>query len=576
MTRHENEMQLWAFANKELELGEHRFIQAHLDDCPECSDQLAAIVVAKSALELAREAGPVVQWNRIDERVGALVEKRLAKQARGPWFRRLGFGVPALIAVAAAVAFVMWPRQVEPLPAPMIDGSVPVSSWARVDNAEGLSRVGGEKGALSDGAELHGGDVIRTTIAGKAFVHLPDRSHLRVGAGSQLALTRSEADDVALTLERGTLAVRASHRPRKGFVVHTGGVLVTVIGTVFGVTNDADVVEVSVSEGRVKVELPNGETAFVEPGERLRFDSKTQKVKELKVTPTMEKQLAEVVAADDAATSVENKAMVPAVGGSPSAPPMLTAQGTPRTLPRLSAQEARSRQVNAPNTSTMQADELEPLPNLSKPSEPIAQAQPQIIVPAPDDVWPTIGGGEVIRGVPPKREGAPSTVQPPTKVEVIAPPPVSQPNEWAEVPASAKPDAEEWAALPPAQKAEPQQSGVARLSEDDVAPAPALAPAVTVTAKKEKTNGKGGLLAQFLAKADQSLTQGNCQQFEPGLQDIADDAQHTAQTEFARVLRARCFDSQMRPRQAMNEYSKYLSEYPKGRFVDEAHQALGE
>jgi hypothetical protein len=338
------------------------------------------------------------------------------------------------------------------------------------------------------------------------------------------------------------------------------------------------VVEVSVSEGRVKVELPNGETAFVEPGQRLRFDSKTQKVKELKVTSAMEKQLAEVVAADDAATSVENKAMVPAVGGSPSAPPMLTAQGTPRTLPRLSPQEARSRQVSAP--STLQADELEPLPNLSKPSEPIAQAQPQIVIPAPDDVWPTIGGGEVIRGVPPRREGAPAAVsqpgpQPVTKVEVIAPPPASQPNEWVEAPVPAKPDAEEWAALPPKAN-EPQQSGVARLSEDDVAaPAPAPAPAVTVTPKSKGSN-KGGLLAQFLAKADQSLTQGNCQQFEPGLQDIADDAQHTAQTEFARVLRARCFDSQMRPRQAMNEYAKYLSEYPKGRFVDEAHQALGE
>jgi anti-sigma factor ChrR (cupin superfamily) len=44
MTRHD--MQLWSFANKELELGEHRFIEAHLEVCPECSEQLAAIQVA--------------------------------------------------------------------------------------------------------------------------------------------------------------------------------------------------------------------------------------------------------------------------------------------------------------------------------------------------------------------------------------------------------------------------------------------------------------------------------------------------------------------------------------------------
>ena len=62
------------------------------------------------------------------------------------------------------------------------------------------------------GPSCAGGDVLRTSVAGRAFVHLPDGSHLRVGAASQLALTRSEADDVALTLERGTLAVRASHQ----------------------------------------------------------------------------------------------------------------------------------------------------------------------------------------------------------------------------------------------------------------------------------------------------------------------------------------------------------------------------
>ena len=572
MTRHD--MQLWAYANKELELGEHRFVEAHLEVCPECSDELASITLAREALSLAREAGPAVTWGRVDERVGALVEKRLARQARGPWLRRLAFGGGGLLAVAALAALIAWWPRPEPLPMPLTEPSVPVSSWARVDRAEGLSRVGGDKGAVVDGTELHGGDVIRTSMVGKAFVHLPDLSHLRVGAGSQLALTRSEADDVALTLERGTLAVRASHRPRKGFVVHTGGVLVTVIGTVFGVTNDADVVEVSVSEGRVKIELPNGETSFVEPGQRLRFDTRTEKVKQLKVAPAMEKQLAEVVAADDAVTAVEGKAIGPAVGGSPSAPPMLTAQGTPRSLPRLSADEARARQVQAP--APLQPDELTPLPAMNKEPAAPAAGQTTVVIEAPPDVWPSIGGGEVIRGVPARRESAPAPA--PVAAPVVAAPPIaSQPSEWAEAP---KPDESEWSALPakaPAQTA-------ARLSEDDAAavapapaPAPAAAPPVVAVVVANKRLGDRDLEAQFLAKADESVAKGGaCERFLLGLEEIAQDAQRSSRSEVARVLRARCFDVQMRPRQAMGEYRKYLEEYPRGKFAAEAHEALGD
>jgi len=546
MTRHD--MQLWSFANKELELGEHRFIEAHLEVCPECSEQLAAIQVAKQALALAREAGPSVGWTRIDERVGAMVEKRLTAQARGPLYRRLGWGGGALLAVAAAVTFVAWPKP-EPLPLPEIDGTVPTSSWARVERAEGLSRVGGEKGSIVDGTELHGGDVIRTSMVGRAFVHLPDQSHLRVGAGSQLALTRTEADDVALTLERGSLAVRASHQLRKGFVVHTGGLLVQVVGTVFGVANDADVVEVSVSEGRVRVELPNGEAAFVEPGQRLRFDTHTLKTKQLKVTAAMEKQLSEVVAADDAVTAVENKAMVAAVGGAPSAPPMISAQGTPRSLPRLSAAEARARQVQAP--VTLQPVDVAPA-TAEKAPEPatvvVVEKKPDVVVEAPADIWPSLGGGEVIRGVPPRRE----------------PTPASQPSEWSPPPAA---DANEWNALPAA----PAPAPAARLQETE-SPAPAPAPVVTTTKKSPAKD----LEAIFMSRAEESVTAGTCDRFLLGLEEIAQDAQRTARTEQARVLRARCFDVQMRPRQAMSEYRKYLEEYPRGHFAPEAHAALGE
>ncbi len=529
MTRHD--VQLWAYAAKELELGEHRFVEAHLEDCPECTEQLASVQIAKEALELARQARPAVGWAKADARVGALVEKRLQAQARGPMWRRLRFIGMGVAVAAAAVLFLVWPRE-SAAPVIAAEQSTPISSWARVDRAQGLVRVGGDASEVVDGTELHGGDVIRTSMIGKAFVHLPDRSHLRVGAGSQLALTRSEADDVALTLERGRLAVRASHQLRKGFVVHSGGVSVQVIGTIFGVTNDAEVVEVSVTEGRVRVELPNGDATFVEPGQRFRFDTRSEKTKRLKLTQASERELAEVAAVDDASSAIEGRAVVAAVGGSPSSPPMVTAQGTPRSLPRLPPAEAKARQVAPP--VPMAAEELAPMP---KPAE---EPKTQVIVEAPADVWPTVGGGEIVRGVPPKRE--------PEVVKVEAPP-VTQPTEWAEAP---KPTVDEWSTMP---------------AKPEVAPAPAPAPAKSIGRDLE---------AIFMGRAEESLEKGTCDRFLLGLEDIAMDPQRTARTEQARVLRARCFDSQMRPRQAINEYRKYLEEYPSGRFTAEAHQALGE
>lgn len=550
MMRHD--LQLWAYATKELELGDRRFVEAHLEDCPECVELLASVQVAKEALELVQDARPRVAWAKVDERVGAMVEKRLRAQAVGPLSFRLGVLGLGFAIAAAAVLALAFPKEAM-LPLPATGPQVPVSSWARVDRAQGLTRIDGASSEILDGTELRGGDVLRTSKLGKAYVHLPDGSHLRVGRSSQLALTRSEADDVALTLERGSLAVRASHQVRKGFVVHTGGLTVKVIGTVFGVMNDSEQVEVSVTEGKVRVELPNGESVFVEPGQRLRFDSKTQRSRSLKLTAANERELSEVAAVADATTSVENRAVVAPVGGVPSAPPMLTAQGTPRSLPRLSPAEARSRQVSPP-VVTQTADEPTPLPRFNQPTSPpaalIEDGKTVLIVERPEQVWPTLGGGEIVRGVPAARQ--------------VEAPPVTQPTEWAAAP---EPAVDEWSSMPAAVEPAPapvpvvEPPSAARLTEEP-------SPAPKVVAKD--------LESMFMHRAEEAIANGTCDRFLLGLEDIALDPEHNARTEQARVLRARCFDTQLRPRQAMNEYRKYLEAYPRGQFAVEAHQALGE
>lgn len=250
----------------------------------------------------------------------------------------------------------------------------------------------------------------------------------------------------------------------------------------------------------------------------MRFDSKTQRAKRLKLTAANERELSEIAAVADATTSVEKRSVVAAVGGSPSSPPMITAQGTPRALPRLTPEEARSRQVEAP-----------------------VPVKPELIVEGPAEVWPTLGGGEIVRGVPAPREPEAA--------------PISQPDEWAAAPVS----------LPLAGERVGERvstASAARLADE---PAPASA---KVVAKD--------LEMIFMQRAEDSIEKGTCDRFLLGLEDIAQDSERNARSEQARVLRARCFDSQLRPRQALNEYRKYLDEYARGRFVDEAHKALGE
>ncbi len=534
---------LWAYAASELGGGEERELEEHLDGCPECREQLASVQIAREALEGARAAQPQVHWREVDEAVGGLVERRLAAQARRPMLIRLGLA-SGLVLVSAAVAAGVLLRPERPNdPEPMVQVAPPPRPLtARVDRAEGLSRVG-QTSALLDGAELRSGDVLATTKSGKAFVHLPDLSHVRLGGGSQLTLTRADVDDVAIALERGRVAVRASHQDRKGFVVQSGGLTVHVVGTVFAVTSSRDATEVAVSEGRVRVELPGGDDVFVGVGERLRLDARGR-TSHGKLTATLTRELDEVTAVGDAATAVETQAVVAAAGGQQSAPPLLAAQGSPRTLPRLDAKEARARQVSVPNDVVAPTADVSPsAPSASAREEaPVVQRlEPKVdvVIEEPPAVWPSMapGGGATFT----KREALPS---PPS-------------------------DAAEWAALPTPE------------------PAPAQAPAPPmVESKQVKLADEGEAPARskpfvrdlesiFMEHAEASLGEGSCDRFLVGLEEIAQDAQHTQRTELARIFRARCFNLQLRPRQAINEYRKYLEEYPRGRFVEEAHDAIG-
>lgn len=514
MMRHETE-RLWALAARELPLEDQRYVELHLQDCPECRDALEAVSIAQRAVDTARRSSPSIDWVSTDSKVGTLVEKRLRAAARPRWLpAMLGTGLVAVAAVA--LVLVSLPVEVAPPPEPpMVELREPLP--IRVEAARGLTRVAASNEPVSVGDLLRSGDVLRTGVAGKAFVHLPDSSHLRVAAGTQVALTRAEADDVALTLSRGRVAIRASHEARRGFVVHAGDVSVHVVGTVFLVENDRDGVEVAVSEGAVRVATGDLKETLVSAGQRLSIDPKGR-TRVLPMSPAAERELSEVQGVAEAVASAEQQQIaVPSKGGA-----------RPQSLPRLSSEEAKARQVEA-------------LPA----TDPVEPAKQEVVVrgDGPGSVFPSLAGGST-RGVPAPRES--SELPPPTKPEG----PVTEEADWVAMPK---------AVVPPTLV-------VPALEQPKPAPVEAPRPAAT-------HSGPKSLEQVFLEKAQVAIEKGGCERFMPGLEDMVLESSSSA--ELARVMRARCFDAQLRPRQAMSEYSKYLEAHPHGRFADEARSALG-
>ena len=228
MTRHD-EHQLWAYAGRALEFDETKVLEHHLEACPECNEKLEAIVLAREALLLARQAKPSMAWAGVDAGIEAVIDRRLRSksEADGRWRWLAMGGVFAAVTAAAVAFFAMQPGHFDTSTGPQLARTssvvAPVVESAAISHVE-VARGLQISGATShEGAELKSGDVLNTSLVdGKAIVHLADQSHLRVANGTALELRALAADSVDLSLLRGRVAVRASHQPRTSFVVRSG------------------------------------------------------------------------------------------------------------------------------------------------------------------------------------------------------------------------------------------------------------------------------------------------------------------------------------------------------------------
>lgn len=166
-------------------------------------------------------------------------------------------------AVAAAAALV-WAA------VPVLDRALaPSGPRATVASLEGsLVLVSGQSTAsLETGAAIEQGQRIRTGPDSRALIRLRDGSMVEMDQRSQLHLSEMWRSRT-VHLEQGNVIVEAAPQGRGRLQVATADCLVTVRGTIFSVSQGLKGSRISVVEGTVAVDQPEGGSVLLKPGQQ--------------------------------------------------------------------------------------------------------------------------------------------------------------------------------------------------------------------------------------------------------------------------------------------------------------------
>jgi len=131
---------------------------------------------------------------------------------------------------------------------------VPPGVRAEVQSIDGSASLITDSGdrVLTQGAQLHEGDVLRTGGGSHAVVRLADGSTVEMNERSALGF-RARGHNSTLDLDRGALIVKAAHRNSGHLYVETEDCRVAVTGTVFSVNSGIKGSRVAVLQGAVEV-----------------------------------------------------------------------------------------------------------------------------------------------------------------------------------------------------------------------------------------------------------------------------------------------------------------------------------
>ena len=265
---------LLAYAEDVLSAKGRARVERHLARCEVCRRELCAIRAYDELAEAAREAPmPDVDFARMELRLASEAHRVSGEletvKRRRPW---LAAGILAAAAVLA-LAFVEWPAEptvaagpaepIAPPAEPHVVAEEPALLAPVVTLAAGTVEALTDEGArsLEPGADLAEGQRVRTGEDGVLHVRLASRTAFVAEPSTELSLSRAREDAVELALERGRVASAVApleHGAR--YVVLSAGHAIEVRGTRFAVSYLEGVVGVDLTEGRVEVRTPGGQS----------------------------------------------------------------------------------------------------------------------------------------------------------------------------------------------------------------------------------------------------------------------------------------------------------------------------
>lgn len=148
-----------------------------------------------------------------------------------------------------------------------------VGGFVAVDRDLPLPRLPADQRAAFSEQVAHGPTEFRTSIGQRTTVTLPDHSTVTLDTDSVLRVLDS-ADERLVSLDKGRAFFKVAKDHRRPFVVLADGHRIRALGTAFDVQVGPDKFQVTLVEGRVKVETPSPKrpdavTAELRPGQRL-------------------------------------------------------------------------------------------------------------------------------------------------------------------------------------------------------------------------------------------------------------------------------------------------------------------
>lgn len=118
-----------------------------------------------------------------------------------------------------------------------------------------------------------------TDFGERQMIELPDGSQVTLNANSELTWNNNwkRTGTRSVTLDGEAYFEVAKYQAQK-FEVHTGDVVVKVLGTSFNVSKRRGDTKVFLEEGKVQLELPGLEELAMIPGDKIEYESTTQKI----------------------------------------------------------------------------------------------------------------------------------------------------------------------------------------------------------------------------------------------------------------------------------------------------------